>query len=125
MQENKPLKYLVLLLICASINFSFTTQDNPVIVGLWHVEYITYEDSKESGRKFLNFKEDGTLNGGRIGEQPNKFGFWVYNSETKVMTLSDKDPEKDDDLFTLKSITNNTMVLANNFMAIHLVRQQQ
>jgi len=123
MQKSKALGLIIGLIICSTINMSFTTQDI-AISGMWHVTHIVFDGSTESGRKYLSFKEDGTLQGGRIGEAPNKFGTWSYNTETNIISLQDEDPSRQLDEFSVKTLTQTNLVLAGQGMEIHLEKKE-
>ncbi len=123
MLKINNLRATIVILFVAAVCMSFTTQEE-AIVGNWHVSHIVFEDSQESGQKYLNFTAKGEIKNGKIGEEPTKFGTWKYDANTKIIELTDESSSNPVVNYVVKSVDEATMVLADSRMEIHLVKQK-
>lgn len=123
MKNNKSITTVVILFLGAMVSFSFGLQEANLI-GMWNVDFVQVENTKDPGDKFLTFKADGKLEGGNIGKEVSKNGTWSYDQTTRQISLTD-DANDRVDVFTVVSVTIKKAVLTNGTMEVHLSKVDQ
>lgn len=92
------------------------------LTGKWEIYKIKKPDqsAKEKRRKYLELGEDGTLKGGNIGQEPDKFGTWEFDKKTKIMTLESSGGNKDDGDYKIEELTKQELILMRDSIYIYL-----
>ncbi len=93
------------------------------IVGYWElykIEKLSTDLTKNKRSKFINFKSDGKLEGGRIGEKPNKFGGWELKKDNNILVISGD--VNDAGNYTVESLSLDQMILFKDSVRIFLDR---
>ena len=88
------------------ISFSFTdNQKSKAIIGYWEIFKIEKPDETTRIRriKYLQFHENGLLEGGRIGKNPNKSGTWKIDAKSNTLILQ-SEGENNEELGTCRIV---------------------
>ena len=92
------------------------------LVGKWEIYKIQKKDKnpKERRDKFLQFNIDSSIKAGTIGQEPNKFGTWILDKNTKVLSLKTDSGNKDDGDYLITKLTKKEMILTKDNYDIFL-----
>ena len=114
--------FLATLSLLFLFSFTFSTTQKK-IVGRWEITKLEKEGGKsvEKRSKFIVFNEDGSLEAGRIGSEPNKSGSWKYNKAENTITLKSVDgTNSDDGDYLIDKITDSELILIKSKMHIYM-----
>ena len=119
---------LILSYFLLTTSFSEKKKVDPnLILGKWEIYKI-----QESGRapktqrqKFIEFKADGTLLGGGIGEIPDKRGTWKLNPKTGILTIQSRESYKDNGNYEILKLTQQDLILKRDKDQVFMDRGTQ
>ncbi len=102
---------------------SFVEQNK--IVGYWElyrIEKLKTNRIKEKRTKFIQFNADGKLEGGRIGEKSDRFGFWEMKGDLSSIDITVPDYPSENGTYEILKLTDNQLVLFKDSVKIFLDR---
>ncbi len=111
-------------LFFAIITLSF--QKPVTIEGKWFVSKFENIDRQttESSEKWIELLNDGTLRGGKKGQEKIKTGFWKYDSKKRLLTLESGKKYGDEGTYMVKELTEEKMTLLKDDSKIFFVRKK-
>ena len=120
----KSIKFF--LFIFLSIIF-ISCVKNEKIEGKWFVEKFKKPNGeiKKSSKKWVEFLENGTLKGGKIGESEIKKGTWKFDSINKTLNIESEKKYDDSGVYKLEEINEEIMILVKDSMRIFFRKQKK
>ncbi len=120
MKQNRVRISLLLLVACA---FALSFISKPKVkhlIGTWEIYKVQKKNKspKENREKFLQFDEDGTIQGGSIGDAPSKNGTWTLDDTNLILTLNTAEGNKDDGEYSIVKLNKREMILLKNAYTI-------
>ena len=122
--EMKSIK--IYLFIFLTIIF-ISCVKNERIEGKWFVEKFEKPNGeiKKSSEKWIDFLENGTLKGGKIGESEIKKGIWKFDSINKTLNIESEKEYGDSGVYKLEEINKKNMILVKDSMRIFFRKQKK
>jgi len=115
------MKHLKTLLLAIAVFTFLSFQSIDKLNGKWQIIKIEINGTENvmgsESKKYIQFNEDGTLVGGEMEKEPNRFGSWIYNKADNLLTLK-TDNKTEEEQFTLESVAKDTLVLSNKELKV-------
>ena len=100
---------------------------NERIEGKWFVQKFEKPNGeiKKSSEKWIEFLENGTLKGGKIGESEIKKGIWKFDLINKTLNIESEKEYADSGIYKLEKINEKSMILVNDSLKIFFRKQKK
>lgn len=100
---------------------------NEKIEGKWFVDKFEKPNGeiKKSSEKWIEFFENGTLKGGKIGESEIKRGIWKFNSTNKTLNIESEKEYADSGIYKLEKINEENMILVKDSLRIFFRKKNE
>ncbi|MCG8578025.1 MAG: hypothetical protein MI810_24310 [Flavobacteriales bacterium] len=121
------MKTILLLIPCLFLFACTSSLKESDLVGIWEIYRIEEinKKPKEQVKRYIEFKSDGSMAGGHIGEEPHKFGKWKLDSKTNTLNISSAEENKDDGDYIVERDSQETLILKQDSVSIYFRRMNE